>query len=183
MNVFGAFAGQYRDEQTTAARDPSNWTGVAAGAAGLQRNWGLASLRRQDHAGGTKPIRTDSGVAVEIRRRRRGDNGHDPGRDELFEAHGVKMPLGGAGGAVYTTVATPAGLVTIERADSVPKSAATPFTLMSMRSGKPDTGLPSGPIAVTFTDDCDAPSWLMLSGTALTCNDNARPDGPDSGGF
>ena len=109
---------------------------------------------------GTSLIRTDSGCAVEkfvavavatIDTR--------SGRDELLpEAHGVKTPLGGAGGAVYTTVATPAALVTIARADSVPKSTATPFTLMSMRSGKPETGWPSGPMAVTLTDDCDPPS-------------------------
>src|SRR5207244_5662629 len=58
--------------------------------------------------------------------------------------HVPKMPAVGAGGAVYTTVATPLELVTNVRADSVPKSCPTPFTNMSRRTGCPDFGLPSG---------------------------------------
>src|SRR6185295_15476360 len=53
---------------------------------------------------------------------------------------------------------------------------------MSRRSASPETGLPSGPIAVTLTDDCEPPSWLMASGMALTVSESARPDGPLSGG-
>ena len=43
-------------------------------------------------------------------------------------------------------------------------------------------GLPSGPMAVTWIDDCDPPSWLMLSGSAVTLIDSARPEGPVSRG-
>src|SRR3954465_13033659 len=86
------------------------------------------------------------------------------------------------GGAVKTTVAVPAVLVTTDRADSVPKSCATPLTAVSTRTGSPATGFPSGPIAVILTDDCEPPSWLMLSGMALTLRLNARPEGPVSGG-
>ena len=81
-----------------------------------------------------------------------------------------------------TTVATPALFVTIVRAESVPKSCATPFTLMSMRSGSDDKGRPSGPMAVTLIDDCDPPSWLMLSGVAVSVRFNADVEGPVSAG-
>ena len=96
--------------------------------------------------------------------------------------HVPKMPAVGAGGAVYTTVATPLELVTNVRADSVPKSCPTPFTNMSRRTGCPDFGLPSGPMALTWMDDCDPPSWLMLSGSADRRIVSARPDGPESPG-
>ena len=51
---------------------------------------------------------------------------------------------------------------------------------MSRRIGTPAFGLPSGPIAVTWIDDCDPPSWLMLSGSAATLIDSARSEGPVS---
>src|SRR5438067_13376457 len=70
----------------------------------------------------------------------------------------------------------------IVRADSVPTSWATPFSSVSTRNGSADMPLPVGPIAVTLIDDCDPPSWLMLSGFAVTSSDNASPDGPPSGG-
>src|SRR4051812_41804563 len=53
---------------------------------------------------------------------------------------------------------------------------------MSSRSGTPAMPLPSGPIAVTLTDDCDPPSWLIASGIASSLSDSARPDGPVNGG-
>ena len=53
---------------------------------------------------------------------------------------------------------------------------------MSKRIGSPETGLPSGPIAVTFTDDCDPPSCAMLSGVAVTRSVSASSDGPVNGG-
>ena len=77
-------------------------------------------------------------------------------------------------GAVNTAVATPSLLVTTDRADNVPKSCTTPPTDISSRSGTPDSGFPSGPIARTLTDDCDPPSWLMLSGMALSVNDERQ---------
>src|SRR5471032_295338 len=86
------------------------------------------------------------------------------------------------GGAVYTTVATPLASVTIERAESVPKSCTTPFKTMSTRSGSAGRPLPSGPIAVTLIEDCDPPSWLMLSGIAFSVTVSARPEGPLSAG-
>src|SRR5258708_512333 len=54
--------------------------------------------------------------------------------------------------------------------------------MLSRRRDTPAGPLPSGPIAVTLTDDCDPPSWLMASGIALTFSVSARPDGPVSGG-
>src|SRR3954464_959604 len=80
------------------------------------------------------------------------------------------------------TVATPSLFVTTVRADSVPKSCGAPFTIMSIRIGTPVLPRPSGPIAVTLIDDCDPPSWLMLSGIALNVSVSASPDGPGSGG-
>src|SRR3954451_18742956 len=53
---------------------------------------------------------------------------------------------------------------------------------MSIRIGTPVFPRPSGPIAVTLIDDCDPPSWLMLSGIALSVSVSASPDGPVSGG-
>src|SRR5216110_2684223 len=53
---------------------------------------------------------------------------------------------------------------------------------MSTRTGSPAIAFPVGPIAVTLIDDCDPPSWLMLSGIAATVTDRASPDGPVSDG-
>ena len=48
----------------------------------------------------------------------------------------------GAAGAVYTSVARPSVPVTMLRADSVPKSATTPPTMISLRSERLRSGLP-----------------------------------------
>ena len=53
---------------------------------------------------------------------------------------------------------------------------------MSTRIGSPETGLPSGPIAATFTEACEPPSCVMLSGVAVTFSVSASCDGPVSGG-
>src|SRR5438477_7743242 len=81
------------------------------------------------------------------------------------------LEVGGAGGAVYTTVARPSAPVTMVRADRVPKSTTVPSTTMSMRIATPAAAWPVEPTTRTATDDCDCPSRVMLSGVALTVTD------------
>ena len=85
-------------------------------------------------------------------------------------------------GAVYTTLAEPSLPVTRLRAESVPKSCGTLFTLMSTRSGSDASARPSGPLATIFTADCDPPSCAIESGVAVIERDSASSEGPLSGG-
>src|SRR3954462_3213831 len=87
-------------------------------------------------------------------------------------------PAGGAAGAVYTVSAVPLLLVTRLRAASTPKSCCTPLTAMSTRTEQPTSGAPDASRVVTTIDDCEPPSWLMLSGVADTLIDVAASDGP-----
>src|SRR5438445_13043717 len=79
-------------------------------------------------------------------------------------------------------LATPLLSVTTVRADKVPKSCTTPFTCMSRRIASPEMPLPFGSRTVITMEDCEPPSWLMLSGVARMDIDCASSDGPISGG-
>jgi hypothetical protein len=53
---------------------------------------------------------------------------------------------------------------------------------MSTRTDSPVIAWPEGPYAAMTTVDLDEPSWLMVSGVAVTLNDVASSDGPIRGG-
>src|SRR5229473_4039743 len=53
---------------------------------------------------------------------------------------------------------------------------------MSSLNTCPEMYFPFTSRAVTIIEDCDAPSWLMLSGVAVRANDSASSDGPVSPG-
>src|SRR5262249_21192457 len=135
---------------------------------------------------GTSRIRTDSGFATakfEPEAVATIDT-HDPGTlvPKKSAQLSRKMPFTGAGGAVNRTDAVPSLPVMMVRADKVPKSTGVLPTAMSIRTGTPAAARPSGPIAVTVTVDRDPPSWLIVSGLALTRSVSASADGPESEG-
>jgi hypothetical protein len=90
----------------------------------------------------------------------------------------VPPGVGDVGGAVKVAVALPSLSVTSDLGTSVPKSWTTPPTAMTRRSAWFAFGPPFSLRTVTTMLDCDAPSWLMLSGVAVTVTDVAKPDGP-----
>ncbi len=53
---------------------------------------------------------------------------------------------------------------------------------MSRRNVTPDFGRPLASNALTTTEDCEPPSWLIASGVAVILNDCANSEGPDSSG-
>src|ERR1700731_3558966 len=53
---------------------------------------------------------------------------------------------------------------------------------MSILNTSPGMLFPFTSRAVTTIEDCEAPSWLMLSGVAVRANDNASSEGPASSG-
>jgi hypothetical protein len=55
-------------------------------------------------------------------------------------------------------------------------------TIIESRTDWFGFGAPFSSRTVTTTTDCDAPSWLMLSGVAESNIDVAKPDGPVSDG-
>src|SRR5713101_9499334 len=62
-------------------------------------------------------------------------------------------------------------------------STSATYTNMSIRNASPGMLFAFASRAVTVIDDCDAPSWLMLSGVAVRANDSASSDGPVSDGI
>src|SRR4051812_33349971 len=68
------------------------------------------------------------------------------------------------------------------RADSDPKSTRVPPKKISVRSDRLRSGLPFESEAETVMSDCDAPSWVIASGVALTVIPVPYSDGPVSGG-
>src|SRR5262245_34386328 len=53
---------------------------------------------------------------------------------------------------------------------------------MSRRKDWPTAGFPNASNADSTIRDCDAPSWVIVSGLAVSPNDNAISDGPVRGG-
>ena len=78
--------------------------------------------------------------------------------------------------------ALPSEPVTTVREDNVPKSWTVPLTAISRRIASPRIGLALESRTNTVMEDCDAPSWLMLSGIAVGTTDIASSDGPDRAG-
>src|SRR5689334_3540539 len=90
------------------------------------------------------------------------------------------MGPGTGAGAVYVTVALPFAPVTMDLAESEPKSTNVLFARISARMGTFALGWPFASRASTVICDCDAPSNDSVSGFAVIASDNPRLDGPCS---
>ena len=132
---------------------------------------GRRSGRRQDHA--RRHEADVHGLRLGGLEVRAGRNGHDGDHAARSAEAGVRERRGRV-----QEDARPSVPVTIDRADSFPKSSIEPPTIMSSRRGSAEIGLAFASLATTWIDDCEAPSWLMLSGVAVMLSDSANSDGP-----